>query len=228
MALNRSSQAQAETLVLSANRRHNNMLTTSLRPAGIIGEGDVQSIPNMLNAYRTGKTGFQLGANDNLFDFTYVENVAHAHILASHALLRTHAMLPTVPLSHERVDGEAFFVTNDSPVYFWDMPRLVWRTAGERRGTEHVWRIQKDVGLALATVMEWVFWAMGRTPSLTRRQVRYTSMTRYYNIDKAKNRLGYAPIVGLEEGVGRAVRWFEEQEREREQSANGDGAKKVQ
>ena len=30
-------------------------------------------------------------------------------------------------------------------------------------------------------------------------------MTRYYNIDKAKRRLGYKPIVGLEDGVRRGV-----------------------
>lgn len=184
------------------------MLTVSLRPAGIVGEGDALTIPNMLAVYANRQTRFQLGTNDNLFDFTYVGNVAHAHILALLALLSTHT-LATRPLDSERVDGEAFFITNDSPVYFWDFPRMVWKCAGDATEPKDVWVIQKDWGLALATLMEWVFWALGRTPSLTRKHVRYSCMTRYYSVEKARKRLGYEPIVGLEEGVRRAVRWFE-------------------
>ena len=165
----------------------------------------------MLDVYKSGKTGFQLGDNENLFDFTYVGNVAHAHLLAASALLGT-AKLSTVPLSHERVDGEAFFITNDSPIYFWDFPRMVWRAAGNQLGTEHVWVIGKETGMTLASLIEWVMWCVRKTPSLTRRQVRYSCMTRYYDISKAKKRLGYTPIVSLEDGVVRAVKWFQAEE----------------
>jgi len=55
--------------------------------------------------------------------------------------------------------------------------------------------------------MEWVFWIfrLGK-PNLTRQQVKYTCMTRFYNIDKAKERLGYRPIMGLDEGIRRGVK----------------------
>lgn len=173
----------------------------------------MQVIPRMLDVYRASRTGFQLGDNGNLFDFTYVGNIAHAHILAALALLST-ANMKTAPLDHEKVDGEAFFITNDSPVYFWDFPRMVWKAAGSTQGTDHVWTIGKDVGLALGSVIEWVMWGIGKTPSLTRRQVRYSCMTRYYNIDKAKTRLGYKPLVSLEEGITRAVKWFVAEEQQ--------------
>ena len=61
--------------------------------------------------------------------------------------------------------------------------------------------------------MEWVMWAIGRPSKLTRRQVRYSCMTRYYDISKAKRRLGYAPIVGLDEGIQRGVQALLEQQR---------------
>ncbi len=192
----------------------------------MIGEGDVQNIPNVLQAYKKGQTGWQLGDNNNLFDFTYVGNVAHAHLLASAALLRTIAQFGhpsssvssstpnTIPLDHERIDGEVFFITNDSPIYFWDFPRLVWRAAGEkRRVPEDVKRIPVKIGLVIAGLAEWVLGLMGKTPNLTRQRVKYTSMTRYFNCRKARERLGYNPLVDLEEGVGRAVRWVLEQER---------------
>lgn len=111
----------------------------------------------------------------------------------------------------EKIDGEAFFITNSSPIYFWDFARMVWKYAGSDKGTEHVRVIGKDMGLALAGAMEWVFWAVRKTPQLTRRQVRYSCMTRYYDCSKAKRRMGYAPIVGLQEGIEKSVRWFAEQ-----------------
>lgn len=185
-------------------------MTCSLRPAGIFGEGDVQVLPPIINVFHTNKTGFQLGSNDNIFDFTYVGNVAHAHLLASFALLHT-SKLSVPPLDHEKVDGEAFFITNDSPVYFWDFARAVYKAAGEQRGTEHVWTISRDVGMAVGGILEWGMWCLGRVPKLTRRQVRYSTMTRYYDCGKAKRRLGYTPLVGLQEGITRGVGWFLEE-----------------
>lgn len=204
-------KAEAEALVLAANRSptHPNLLTCAIRPAGIFGEGDVQVLPPILNVYHTNRTGFQLGDNTNLFDFTYVLNVAHGHLLAAHALLAT-SRLSVAPLDHEKVDGETFFVTNCEPVYFWDFARALWRHAGSEKGTDHVWKIGKDVGMTLGAVLEWTFWAMGRQSKLTRRQVKYSSMTRYYDCSKAKDRLGYKPIVSLDEGLKRGAKWFEE------------------
>ena len=72
--------------------------------------------------------------------------------------------------------------------------------------------IGKETGMTLASLIEWVMWCVRKTPSLTRRQVRYSCMTRYYDISKAKKRLGYTPIVSLEDGVVRAVKWFQAEE----------------
>ena len=202
-------QAEAEALVLAANRSPTfpKLLTCSIRPSGIFGPGDVQQTPGFLRAYHNNQTGFQLGQNDNLFDFTYVTNIAHAHLLAARALVYTFG-LDASPSAHSRVDGEAFFITNDSPVYFWDFARAIWKAAGNEKGVEHVWSIGKDVGMGIATVLEWVGWITRRPAKLTPLQVKYACMTRYYDIGKAKNRLGYAPIVGLQEGIELAVKWF--------------------
>jgi len=200
-------KAEAETLVLAANRSASyRLLTCAIRPAGILGEGDAQLIPGLLNVYFDNKTGFQIGSNDNLFDFTHVENVAHAHLLAASALLTTYTS-STIPLDHEKVDGEAFFITNDSPVYFWDLARMAWKAAGSEKGTEHVWVISKDLGVALAGVMEWVYWVFGAKSTLTKLGVKLSSIQRYYNISKARTRLGYKPVLSLQEGIERGVAW---------------------
>ncbi|OCK75936.1 hypothetical protein K432DRAFT_361234 [Lepidopterella palustris CBS 459.81] len=208
-----TTKAYAESAVLSANRTPSNFLTCAIRPAGIIGEGDVQILPNMVQAFHKGQTKFQIGSNDNLFDFTYVQNIAHGHLLAVNALLATHKMLPTVPLDSEKVDGEAFFITNGQPVYFWDFARAVWREAGDTLPISSVWILSQDFAFMVGGILEWVFWAMGKKPNLTRQQVKYSCMTRYYSIQKAKTRLGYRPIVDLDEGVRRGVRFILDQEK---------------
>lgn len=163
----------------------------------------------MLSAYYKGQTRFQIGDNTNLFDFTENTNVAHAHHLAAAALLTT-AERETKgqmrPLDHEKVDGEAFFITNDAPVYFWDFTRSVWGYAGDQTRPSDVWKISRDVAMLIAVVMEWVFWFLRKgAPSLDRTKVRFSCMTRYYSIDKAKRRLGYKPVVSYDEGLKRAV-----------------------
>lgn len=199
-------QAEAESLVIKANRGPSGLLTISLRPAGIFGEGDVQNIPNIYNAYITGKDGFQLGSGTNIFEFTYVGNVAHAHGLAAGALLHTYSR-GSIPLDHERVDGEIFFITNDEPIYFWDYCRAIYKAAGSTKGTEHVWVIGKDAGLLIGGILEWGNWLLGRKPKLTIRQVKYSCMTRYYDCSKAKKRLGYKPPFKLADGINRAVKF---------------------
>lgn len=205
-------KAMAEEIVLASNRKYKNMLTIAIRPAGIFGEGDTQVVPGILKAYHGKKTNFQLGDNMNLYDFTYVGNVAYAHILATIALLNTHA-LPTVPLDHEKVDGEAFIITNGSPLYFWDFARLVWKAAGDQTELSQVWVIGREFGLLLASLMEWLFWfAGGRKPTLSWKAFNLASMTRYFNIDKARTMLGYRPQWEMEEAVTRTVKYIQEQD----------------
>ena len=207
-----TTKATAELHVLASNRTAEfpNFLTAAIRPSGMFGEGDVQLLPPALSAYYKGQTKVQIGTNDNLFDFTEITNVAHAHHLCLAALLATHERLASgkaAPLDNEKVDGEAFFITNDSPVYMFDFARSVWAAAGDQTPLEKVWWLSKDVGLFLASLMGWVYWILrwGK-PNLTRQQVQYTCLTRYFCIEKAKRRLGYEPVVGMAEGIKRGVR----------------------
>ncbi|KAI4163794.1 MAG: hypothetical protein LQ342_002567 [Letrouitia transgressa] len=202
-------KALAEDLVLAANRKHR-MLTAAIRPAGIFGEADSQMIPGMMRALEEGKQKFQLGDKKNLFDFTYVRNVVHGHLLAAQKLLE--ASVPGAAIDQgKRVDGEAFFITNEQPCHFWDFARAIWAEAGDETKPEDIWVVPKGLGLAIATIIEWIVWifSFGRKePNLTRKKIQFSTMTRTYNTQKAKDRLGYEPVVNLEDGIRRAVRWY--------------------
>jgi sterol-4alpha-carboxylate 3-dehydrogenase (decarboxylating) len=194
-------------------------LTAAIRPSGIFGEADSTILPNLIDAYRSGKTKFQVGDNTNLFDFTYVGNVADAHILTVDVLLQTHAM-STAPLDTEKVDGEAFFITNDQPTYFWDFSRAVWKEAGDTTPIEKVWKLNPALLLPLAALVEWIFWLLRLgVPNLTQQKLSASTMTRYYNIDKAKSRLGYRPKVSIQEAIKRSVKPIVKAKEEAEQRA---------
>ena len=201
----------AENIVLAANRSYGSMLTTAIRSTSMFGEDDAGWMPNLLNIYKTGKTNIQLGNNSAKIDLLYVGNSADAHILAAEKLYKMHEETP----HSERVDGEAFFVTNDEHYRFWDFARAVWHAAGDRSDPKRVWVIPKNIGLIMATFVEWIFWLVfwgSKEPKLTRRRIKHTCMNRTFRIDKAKSRLGYVPEVSMEEGIERGVKRFLEVE----------------
>ena len=98
------SKAKAEEMVLDANGKKG-LLTVALRPAGIFGfvlfhihfevsvinifvrPGDRQAMHGLYQVYERGQTHFQIGDNTNVYDWTYVGNVAKAHLLAADKLV---------------------------------------------------------------------------------------------------------------------------------------------
>ncbi|KAJ5354967.1 uncharacterized protein N7496_012179 [Penicillium cataractarum] len=216
-------KADAEEIVLNYNRQSpTNMVTCAIRPAGIYGEKDTTVTYKILeHGSQASQTvlKMQLGDNDNLFDFTYVGNIAYAHMLAGHRLLATYDRYESGqggPLEHERVDGEAFNITNDSPVYFWDVTRAMWALIGRIVEPDQVWALPEGLLEVVGGVAESVLGLFGKTPRLTRRVVRYSCMTRYFSIEKAKYRLAYLPIVPVDEGIARAVGYVVESQRQTE------------
>ncbi|KAL8657131.1 MAG: hypothetical protein Q9226_002227 [Calogaya cf. arnoldii] len=210
-------KGEAEDMVLTFNGKHN-MPTCAIRPSSIFGPGECQVLQGLLKAYEEGKTKFQLGYNENYFDFTEVSNVAIAHILAAEKLLQLPSekekTQPTTKASN-KVDGEAFIITNDDPYKFWDFAHAIWAAAGDRTTPEQRWVIPKGLGLVLATLIEWVVWIVflgTREPSLTKQKVKYSAMTRTFCIDKAKSRLGYKPIVSIQDGIANSVAWYKSQQ----------------
>ncbi|KAG6903117.1 hypothetical protein C0995_004664 [Termitomyces sp. Mi166 len=301
------SKAKAEAIVLAANGK-DGLLTVAIRPAGIFGPGDRQVMSGLYTVYENNQTHFQIGDNTNLFDWTYVGNVARAHILAADKLetpppsspLSTLEKMPStmeevgpltdaeftlisyplppitlttgknrVPTSKARplgpyinpppnsekilaafndsdvvserpiirtrydpfvdlaitkakmhypeitplqVAGQAFFVTNGEPCYFWDFPRLVWHHLDSvfpgKRQPRKPFKLSKSLGLLAATGAEYVAWLTAKEPTFTRFKVSYSCVNRWYNIEKARRVLGYEPIVGLEEGIKLMVEWW--------------------
>lgn len=200
-------KAIAETFVLRANEQ--SIRTAAIRPAGLFGEGDTETVTSVISNAREGKARMQIGDNSNLFDWTYVGNNAYAQLLTARALVRSYLHPPEV--ESERVDGEAFAITNDEPWHFWTFTRALAAAAGYPVSEDRVIKAPWALMMGVAWVLEWGYWILtfGRKePRLTRARVKYTTMERTLDITKAKVRLGYRPQVGMQEGIERSARWF--------------------
>lgn len=202
-------KAVAEDLIQGANGRKG-LLTTRLRGSFLFSERDTLATPKMIANARTGRTKFQIGDGTNLFDLTYTGNTAHAHILAADALLRESDGRADRegPL---KVNGEAFVITNDDHWPFWDFIRAIAAEAGHPVPKEKVIVIPALVYYCFAVIAEWAVWAFSlgfKESKINRRMVKYLTMTRTFDISKAKERLGYRPQTSMQEGIKRTVQYY--------------------
>ncbi|KAF2192173.1 C-3 sterol dehydrogenase/C-4 decarboxylase-like protein [Zopfia rhizophila CBS 207.26] len=191
------------------------LLTTSLRITGLYGPRDKTTIWEILKVVNTMATRIQIGKNELLHEWNYVESAANAHVLAARALLDGQHLRPDM-----RVDGEAFSITDGSPMKFWDFSRKVWEMAGDefcnRRDKEMklivipFWFMKMVAGFG-----EWACWlfTFGRKrPRMTVDHFEFMSSGCWFSIEKAQTRLGYEPVCDTEEGIRRTIKWFKDNE----------------
>jgi len=198
------SKALAEAFVLSPSHAEKGLKACALRPCTIIGPEDTQVISLIHDLIAKGETRFILGDGHNLSDWMYIDNAVHAHMLAIENLL----------LGPQTAAGQAFFVTNQEPVYFWDFLAYVWAQLGHTPR----FRLYIPVGFAfvVAFLLEILTWLTGTPATLHRGSVKDGTRTYYADNVKAIRVLGYRPIVGLSEGVRRSCEGYKKQLDEKE------------
>lgn len=193
-----ATKAEGEALVLKANGI-NGLLTCCIRPSSIFGPGDRLLVPSLVTAARAGKSKFIIGDGNNMYDFTYVENVAHGHICAERALASEGAVA-------EKAAGQAYFITNTEPIKFWEFVSLILEGLGYERPSI---KIPACVMMPIAHLVELTYKLLGpygmKVPQLTPSRIRLLSRSRTFSCSKANDRLGYTPIVPLQEGLRRTI-----------------------
>ena len=212
-------KAVAETMVMKMNGE-NGVLVTALRGTTMFGEGDRMATPRFVETARAGRAKFQVGDGKNLFDFTYVGNTAYAHILAAKALVKE-ADDPNAAAGPKKVNGEIFTITNDDHWPFWDFTRAIAAAAGHPVKKSEVWVVPSWLYYSSAMMAEWAIGLASfgtKEASINRRMVKYLTMNRTFNIDKAKERLGYRPKWTMDEGIKRAVDWYLAQKPEKKKA----------
>jgi len=169
--------------------------TCALRSAPIFGPNDPACIPTLHSCIAAAQMPFILGTGTNLQDYVYVDNVAHAHVLAVDNLLQS-----------QTAAGEAIFISNGEPVTVRQLCLAAWKHFGHVPAFEVT--VPERLAWGLAWGLEWVGWVTGTEGLLSCGLVSDGCRVRYVNLDKARRILGYRARVGLEEGLRRSCEWY--------------------
>jgi nucleoside-diphosphate-sugar epimerase len=182
------SKAIAEEMVLDANGPE--LATVALRPHLIWGPGDPHLIPRLLERARAGKLK-RIGSGANRVDVTYVDNAAHAHVLAGERLE------PDSPIA-----GKAYFLSQGEPVNLWDFINRVLAVAGLPPVTKSIsFRKALFAGAVLENFYK--LFRLRSEPPMTRFVARQLASSHWFDVSAARRDLGYEPIVSVEEGLRR-------------------------
>ncbi|CAN9514861.1 unnamed protein product [Ophioblennius macclurei] len=193
-----ATKIEQEKLVLEACDKQKGFLTVAIRPHGIFGPRDPQLVPILVDTARRGKMKFIIGDGTNLVDFTFVENVVHGHILAAETLK------PNSPIC-----GKPYHITNDEPIRFWDFMSEVLVGLGYAAPRFHL-PYTLVYGLAL---LLWLLTVILRPlvsfkPTFTPMRVALAGTHHYYSCERAKEDMGYKPVVNLKEAITRTVQSY--------------------
>lgn len=169
--------------------------TVAIRPHGLFGPADVQLMPVLSKMGATGKSKWVIGDGENVVDFTYIGNVAHSHLLAADAL--------AAPARRAKVNGQAYYITNDEPVRFWDFMATMLHGMG---WPEPSVRLPFSLLLTMSYMVAALVSLLGAVgikinATFTPSRVKLAGTHHWYKCDAAKRDLGYKPHWTLAEGV---------------------------
>lgn len=167
-----------------------------MRPRGLFGVGDTSIFPRLLEANKKiGLPLFKQKGTSLIVDITCVENVAYALRLCT---------------EKEGIDREVFNITNGEPVAFEQLMIRVFEGIGEEprfkyRNPNSFYQIAKGIeGFYQRFNIQ-------AEPPLTRYTVCTLAYSQTLCIDKAKQLLGYKPIMTVDEGVEKYIQSLKEE-----------------
>lgn len=172
-------KALAEQAILDAAGEK--LLTCSLRPHLIWGQGDPHLFPRVIARAQVGRLR-RVGSGKNLIDTVHVDSAATAHVSALDHLLD----------GDTAVNGQAFFLSDGQPLECWDWISQILSTSGvdvPEKG------ISFGAAYKLGHALELAYRAMGKKsePPMTRFVAAQLALDHYFSIDKARRLLGFAP-----------------------------------
>jgi nucleoside-diphosphate-sugar epimerase len=122
---------------------------------------------------------------------SYVENAAHAHLLAADRLA-----------ADSPVAGQAYFINEPKAVNLWNWINRLVELAGLPPVTKS---ISPRAAYAAGAILEKAYnlLHLSGEPPMTRFLAQQLSGTHSYDIGKAVRDFGYQPLVSVEEGLQR-------------------------
>jgi nucleoside-diphosphate-sugar epimerase len=185
-ALYSSTKARAEEAVIEAN--HNGLETLVVRPRFVWGPGDTTLLPVLTEAVRSGRFAW-IGGGHHRTSTTHIDNAVEGLMLAA----------------ERGAPGGVYFVTDGEPVVFRDFITRLLATQGVEAPTRSV---PTPVARAVAATSEaaWRMLPLPGRPPLTRLTVWVSGLETTIDITRAREELGYAPVVTIDDGLAEMSR----------------------
>lgn len=180
-------KAEAETLALRFHRERG-LPVVVVRPGAIYGPGETRLL-KLFRAIARGRYAV-VGSGRPHYHLVYIEDLLDGYELA---------------LTHPGAPGEAFIVAGPQSISQTELARTVAGHTGGRVLPFHVpvapIHLAGDLCEAICVPFE-------IEPPLHRRRVDFWTKNRSFSIEKARRVLGYAPKVGVDEGIARTAAWY--------------------
>ncbi len=188
-----TTKMMAEQDVIAANGV-SGVATCSLRAAGLYGEHDRHRFPNVIpRVVKSGQFSI-IGDEKAIFNHVYIENMAHAFLLAAERLTLSS------PLA-----GQCYFITDHAPSNFFAFFKP-FLAALDIQYTET--RLSASTMMIVAQIAETLYRIRrGNAPIVSRYAVAATTRDFWFNHHKAARDFDYAPIVSESEAFERTLAW---------------------
>jgi 2-alkyl-3-oxoalkanoate reductase len=193
----------AEQLALDYGRQ--GVAVTIVRPGFVYGPGDTRNLPKLADAIVRGKFRF-MGARDNVVPIVHVEDVAQALVLAGKTA-------ETSEVSKTSEVCRIYNITDGSRTTIGELVDFLTQQLGCPRP-------QKVLPYWIPYLACVVFDGLNklglrkRPGPVTRASLRFLGTSRFVDISRARNELGYSPRVSYRDGMAAALQWIKEHQLE--------------
>jgi nucleoside-diphosphate-sugar epimerase len=161
---------------------------TIARPSGIYGPGDRRLLKMFRGVAR--RRWVTLGNGRIYYHLTYIDDLVEGFRLCG---------------EHPAAANRTYILAGGEVTTLNELIALVARVAGVRTPTLHL--------------PAWPFWLAGAAceavcapfgiePPIYRRRVDFFTKSRAFDITRARREIGYAPQVGLRDGITRTLEWY--------------------
>jgi len=161
---------------------------TIVRFSMIYGPGDPR---DMLKLTRLAKKNLfpKIGNRPKLTPLIHADDAVHGLLLAA----------------EKGRTGEIYLITNLQSEPFEKIRKIILKGLGVSRFPLY---IPEWAALAIASCIEKVCSAIGRTPPVSRMNIESTLADRVFSIEKARKELGFQPEVDPEKGLLETIHWY--------------------
>ncbi len=161
---------------------------TIARPTGIYGPGDRRLLKLFRGVAR--RRWVTLGGGEIYYHLTFIDDLIDGFLLCG---------------THPAAANRTYILAGGEVTTLNALVALVADVAGVPTPTRHlpVWPFW-----TAGAVCETICRPFGIDPPIFRRRVDFFTKSRAFDIARARTELGFAPRVGLREGIGRTLDWY--------------------